>query len=67
MQQNVGPVDRWIRIVLGIVFAVLAVMGVGGVVGIVVFAILAIIGLFTAFTGRCALYTPFHINTRPKL
>ncbi len=67
MQPNVGTTDRWIRIVLGVVFAVLALMGVGGAVGVVVFAILAVIGLFTGLAGRCALYAPFHINTRPKL
>ncbi|MDA8345553.1 MAG: DUF2892 domain-containing protein [Thermaerobacter sp.] len=67
MQPNVGSVDRWIRILLGVVFAVLALLGVGGVAGIIIFAILAIAALATGITQRCSLYAPFHINTRPKL
>lgn len=66
-KKNVGIVDRWIRIVLGLIFAALAVSGVGGAIGIIVFAILAVAGLWTGITSRCLLYVPFHINTRPRL
>ncbi len=67
MQRNVGTADRWIRILLGIVFAVLAILGVGGTIGVIVFAILAIAMLWSGITQRCSLYVPFHINTRPRL
>ena len=57
MKENVGTIDRLIRIVIGIV-----IIGLGayyeswwGLVGI--------IPLATAATGRCGAYLPFGINT----
>lgn len=67
MQSNVGVSDRWIRIILGIVFAVFAVLGIGGTVGIIVFAILAVVGIGSGLAARCPLYVPMHISTRPKV
>lgn len=57
MKQNVGTVDRVIRVILG-----LAIIGLGigfkswlGVIGL--------IPLFTAAIGWCPLYLPFGIST----
>ena len=67
MPANVGVSDRWIRIILGIVFAVLAIMGIGGTVGVIIFAILAVVGIGTGLTARCPLYAAGHCSTRPKV
>lgn len=67
MPANVGVSDRWIRVILGIVFAVLAIMGIGGTVGVIVFAILAVVGIGTGLTTRCPLYAAVHCSTRPKV
>ncbi len=67
MPANVGVSDRWIRIILGIVFAVLAIMGIGGTVGVIIFAVLAVVGIGTGLTARCPLYAAAHLSTRPKV
>lgn len=57
MKQNVGTVDRVVRLILG-----LAIIGLGigfkswlGLIGLV--------PLFTAAIGWCPLYVPFGIST----
>ncbi|MBN1882067.1 MAG: DUF2892 domain-containing protein [Deltaproteobacteria bacterium] len=57
MKENVGTIDRLIRIAVGIV-----IIGLGayyeswwGLIGV--------IPLATAALGRCGLYVPFGINT----
>lgn len=58
MKQNVGSVDRWIRVVLG-----LAIIGAGvyfrswwGAIGV--------LPLFTAAINWCPAYLPFGLSTR---
>ena len=57
MTQNIGSVDRWIRIVLGVV---------GIVLGIVLktwWGAIGLLPLVTALIGWCPAYLPFHITT----
>jgi hypothetical protein len=60
---NEGPIDRIIRVVLGIVLVV-AGFFVSGVLSIVLWVIGGI-SLLTGITGFCGLYAIFGINTCP--
>ncbi|MHB1687960.1 MAG: YgaP family membrane protein [Ignavibacteriaceae bacterium] len=57
MKKNVGDVDRWFRVVLGIVIAVL------GIVYQSWWGLIAIVPLGTAFMRVCPAYTLFGIST----
>lgn len=65
MKKNLGPADRFIRIVLGLAFAYLyfgeIVTGTWGIVLIVLSGVFVI----TSIIGFCPLYAPFGINTCP--
>ena len=57
MKFNVGSIDRWVRIVLG--------LAIGGA-GLYLeswFGLLALIPIGTALVGWCPLYTVFGIST----
>ena len=63
MKKNVGNVDRWVRIVLGVVLLTLIVFIQSdwrwlGLIGLV--------PLITELTNFCPLYTLFGINTNHK-
>ena len=61
MVQNVGGIDKIVRVVLGVIFLVIGVIQGG------LWWILAVAGavlLVTAVVGFCPLYTPFKINTK---
>ena len=62
MKRNIGPLDRAVRIVLGVFLAVLAFF-VGVLWLKVALGVVAGIALFTGLTGFCLLYVPFGINT----
>jgi hypothetical protein len=58
MKPNVGPTDRIIRMILGVI--IIIVVGVifnswWGLIGVLLF--------LTGLVGRCGLYLPFKINT----
>ncbi|MBK9282848.1 MAG: DUF2892 domain-containing protein [Sphingobacteriaceae bacterium] len=63
MKQNMGLVDRVIRIVIALVVAVLYFSGI--INGTVAIIALIISGVFilTALVKTCPLYIPFGINT----
>jgi Protein of unknown function (DUF2892) len=62
---NVGKIDRVVRLILATVIAVLWVLGaVQGWLGIVL-AVVAALLLFTALFGTCPLYSLFGITTSP--
>lgn len=66
MKKNVGTIDRIVRFILAVLFAVLYFTGVAsGVLGIILL-ILAVILVLTGIIGFCPLYLPFHINTAKK-
>jgi hypothetical protein len=60
MKQNVGSVDRIIRIVIGIAIAML------GIVFKSWLGLIAIVPFATAVVSSCPLYLPFGISTRKK-
>ncbi len=64
MTQNVGPVDRIIRIVLAIAFAYGAVALSGAWVWVL--GVLAAVALITGLTGFCPLYRLLGINTNRR-
>ena len=65
MKTNEGPIDRIIRVILGIALAYIGYT-VGGVWGIVLYVVAAI-SLVTGLTGFCLLYKLFgNFNTAKK-
>lgn len=60
--QNVGSVDRIVRIVLGLALILVGFLALGGTLGIIV-GVVGFIPLLTGLVGWCPLYLPFHIHT----
>lgn len=60
MKLNVGPVDRLLRIVIGLVVAILGIIfqSYWGVLGIII--------LGTGIFGYCLIYSLLGISTVPK-
>ena len=64
MKQNVGRVDRWIRIVIGVVLLSLIVFLSGGIRWI---GLIGLIPLITGLFGYCPIYSLLKIKTNdPK-
>lgn len=64
MKQNMGTIDRVIRIILAAVFAYLYFTGmVGGTLGIVLL-VLAVVFVLTSIVAFCPLYAPFKFSTK---
>jgi hypothetical protein len=63
LPQNVGTIDRWIRIVLGLLLIVAGLFVLGGTGGTIL-GIVGFIPLLTGLSGRCLLYLPFRIGTK---
>ncbi len=64
LPQNVGTVDRVIRLLAALVLAVLYFTGmVSGTVAIIL-GVLAIVFTATSFLGFCPLYLPFKFSTK---
>jgi uncharacterized membrane protein YczE len=63
MTKNVGPADRYIRVLLGIAFLVnIIILQPGIFAGIILFVVGG--GLVvSAYTGYCPAYGPLKINT----
>jgi len=59
MKSNVGSVDRWLRIILGLAIAA------AGFYFNSWFGLIAIVPLGTALMGSCLLYTILGISTCP--
>jgi len=63
MKKNMGSIDRILRVIVAITFAILYFTGVvTGTWGIVMLAV-AIVFLLTSLAGVCLLYLPFGIRT----
>ncbi len=60
MKKNIGSLDRWIRIVLGLIIAILGYMYKSW------WGLLALIPLVTAFINFCGIYAIFGISTCNK-
>ena len=66
MKTNMGSIDKAIRIILALVFAVLYLTKViSGTFGIILLVI-AVIFVLTGISGFCPLYYPFGISTKKK-
>jgi hypothetical protein len=66
MKKNMGPIDKMIRSIIGIIIAILYYSGIiTGTLAIVLLAF-AIIFLLTSFISFCPLYTLLGINTNKK-
>jgi hypothetical protein len=61
MRRNLGPIDRAIRIIVGMILVSLTMVGPQTAWGF-----LGLIPLATAFLGWCPLYTLFGISTAPR-
>jgi hypothetical protein len=66
MKQNMGILDRVIRIVLAAVVAVLYFAHQLSPVAAVIFGILAVVFLATGIAGFCPLYLPFGLSSKRK-
>jgi len=60
MKQNMGSVDRIVRIIIGVAIAVLGIAFKSWL------GLIAIIPFATAAVSTCPLYLPFGISTRKK-
>ena len=66
MKENMGSIDKSIRVLLALVFAVLYFTNtVTGTLGLVLLVIASIF-LLTSLVGTCPLYIPFGISTCKK-
>ncbi|MCB0402926.1 MAG: DUF2892 domain-containing protein [Flavobacteriales bacterium] len=66
MKKNMGAIDKVIRVIIAVVFAVLYFTGtVSGTLGYVLLALGAVF-LLTSLISFCPLYAPFKINTCKK-
>lgn len=60
MKQNVGRVDRWVRIILGVVLLSLTLILSGGIRWI---GLIGLIPLLTGIFGFCPIYSLLKIKT----
>ena len=66
VKQNMGSIDRVVRVVVALVVAGLIVTGqVSGVLAIVL-GVFAAVFVLTSLVSFCPLYLPFGISTRSK-
>ena len=66
MKKNMGLIDKIIRVLIAIVFAILFFTKiVEGTLGIVLL-VLAAVFVLTSLIGFCPLYFPLNISTRQK-
>jgi hypothetical protein len=64
MKQNMGTIDRIIRIAAALTVGALYALGViSGTVAIVL-GVLAVVFIATSFVGFCPLYLPFGLSTK---
>ncbi len=63
--QNVGSVDRIIRIVLGLALIAVGFFALAGTAGTIV-GVIGFIPLLTGLVGWCPLYSLFKFSTRPS-
>ncbi|MDD5455691.1 MAG: DUF2892 domain-containing protein [Candidatus Margulisbacteria bacterium] len=60
MKCNVGPVDRVVRIIIGVAIVLV------GVIFKSWWGLIGVIPLVTALLGKCLFYMPFGVNTCKK-
>jgi len=66
MKQNMGTIDRVIRVILALLVLVLYLAGsIRGTVAIIL-GIFAVFFVLTSLVGFCPVYVPFKISTKKK-
>ena len=65
MKANVGSVDRWVRIVIGLVLILWGIFGLQGG-GKWAAIIIGLIPLITALIGWCPLYSALGLSTKKE-
>lgn len=66
MKQNMGSMDKIIRVFLAILVGVLYYLEIiNGTIALIL-GILSVVFLLTSLVSFCPLYVPFGINTRKK-
>lgn len=63
MKKNVGLVDRWIRIIIGLVVLCLILVLQGGIKWI---GLIGLIPLLTGVFGFCPLYSLLYVSTNKQ-
>ena len=66
LNQNMGTLDRIIRLVIAAVIAVVYFTGNLSGLAAIILGILAVIFVATSLIGFCPLYLPFGLSTRKK-
>lgn len=66
LNQNMGTLDRIIRLIIAAVIAVLYFTGNLSGLAAIILGILAVIFVATSLIGFCPLYLPFGLSTRKK-
>jgi amino acid transporter len=66
MKKNMGSLDRVLRIMAGVVFAVLIFAKVVSGALAIIMGLLAIMFVVTSLIGVCPGYVPFRISTQSK-
>lgn len=66
MKQNIGSIDKVIRVLLAVVMIVLVAMQVANGVVAIIPGVLAAVFLLTSLISFCPLYFPFKISTARK-
>ena len=66
MKQNMGLIDRIIRVVLAVIVGILYFTGQITGIAALILGILAIVFILTSILAFCPLYLPFGISTKKK-
>ena len=66
MKKNMGTIDRVVRIIVAVIFAILCLTGTISGVWSVVLGIIAVILFITSLIGFCPAYALFNISTIGK-
>jgi Flp pilus assembly protein TadB len=66
MKQNMGGMDRTVRIIVALLIGVLAYTGVINGTLAIILLVLAAVFVLTSFVSFCPLYLPFGISTCKK-
>jgi hypothetical protein len=66
MKKNLNSIDRIVRILLGLVFAVLIFTGTFSGTAAIIFGILAVVLLGTSMVSFCPLYAALGLSTLKK-
>ncbi len=66
MKQNMGNLDRLIRIILAVIIGILYVTGQISGTAAIVLGVIAIAFILTSAVGHCPAYLPLKISTKKE-